>query len=146
MPIDSDADPDAGHPRSGRGLKDQIAHLSTRRSEFVILAMHHPPVADIQTKEHVDHNPRPNEIALRDYLSQVAPQSHTRFIVAPGHIHNYERAEVDGVTFTWFRAAAARILTRWTGRPQDKYQRGTDFPNFHYVRFELRRQHAEPAK
>jgi hypothetical protein len=28
--------------------------------------MHHPPVADIQTRLHVDHNPRPNEIALRD--------------------------------------------------------------------------------
>ena len=34
--------------------------------DFVIVTLHHPPVADIQQHITVDHNPRPNEIALRD--------------------------------------------------------------------------------
>lgn len=29
--------------------------------EFVIVTLHHPPVADIQTPLQVDHNPRPSE-------------------------------------------------------------------------------------
>ena len=40
--------------------------------DFVMISLHHPPVADIQTHLHVDHNPRPNEIALRDFLRRSA--------------------------------------------------------------------------
>ncbi len=57
--------------------------------DFVIVSLHHPPVADVQTHIEVDHNPRPNEIALRDYLSKAARKSHARFLVSTGHIHNY---------------------------------------------------------
>ncbi|MGB9028885.1 MAG: metallophosphoesterase [Acidobacteriaceae bacterium] len=131
--IDSDADLTPGTPQR-TWLEDQIAHLSPK-VEFVILAMHHPPVADIQTKEHVDHNPRPNEIALRDYLSQIAPKSHAQFIVASGHIHNYERAEVDGVTYLVSGGGGAHPY-EVDRTPQDKYQ-ATDFPNFHYILFHL---------
>ncbi len=38
-------------------------------TEFVFIDLHHPPVADFQTRINVSHNPRPNEIALRDYLA-----------------------------------------------------------------------------
>jgi len=131
--LDSDADLTPGTPQR-TWLEDQIQHLSPK-VEFVILAMHHPPVADIQTKEHVDHNPRPNEIALRDYLSQVAPKSHAKFIVASGHIHNYERAEVDGVTYLVSGGGGAHPY-EVERTPQDKYQ-ATDFPNFHYILFHL---------
>jgi acid phosphatase type 7 len=134
--IDSDADLTPGTPQR-TWLEDQMAHLSPK-VEFVILAMHHPPVADIQTKEHVDHNPRPNEVALRDYLSQIAPQSHAKFIVASGHIHNYERAEVDGVTYLVSGGGGARPY-EVDRTPQDKYQ-ATDFPNFHYILFHLDRK------
>jgi hypothetical protein len=44
--------------------------------DSVIGSLHHPPVADVQTHIEVDHNPRPNEIALRDHLSQAARTSH----------------------------------------------------------------------
>ena len=133
MCLDSDADLTPGTPQR-TWLEDQIAHLP-KKVEFVFLAMHHPPVADLQTKEHVDHNPRPNEISLRDYLSKVAPQSHAQFIVMAGHIHNYERAEVDGVTYLVSGGGGAHPyeVERTT---QDKYQ-ATDFPNFHYLLFQL---------
>ncbi len=133
MCLDSDADLTPGTPQR-RWLEDQIAHLSPK-VEFVLLAMHHPPVADIQTKEHVDHNPRPNEISLRDYLSQIAPSAHAQFIVASGHIHNYERAEVDGVTYLVSGGGGAHPY-EVDRTPQDRYQ-ATDFPNFHYILFHV---------
>ncbi|MGA8161341.1 MAG: metallophosphoesterase [Acidobacteriaceae bacterium] len=115
-------------------LEEQIAHLP-RRVEFVVLVLHHPPVADIQTLIEVDHNPRPNEISLRDYLSQIAPHSHAQFIVAAGHIHNYERATVDGVTYLVSGGGGAHPYPV-VRTPQDQYQ-ATDFPNFHYILFRL---------
>ena len=53
--------------------------------------MHHPPVADFQTRINVSHNPRPNEIALRDDIESLAPTMKARIILCAGHIHNYER-------------------------------------------------------
>jgi hypothetical protein len=133
MCLDSNSDLTAGSAQRA-WLEDQIAHLAPK-VEFVFLAMHHPPVADLQTKLHVDHNPRPNEIALRDYLSQVAPRSRAQFIVASGHIHNYERAEVDGVTYLVSGGGGAHPY-EVERTPQDQYQ-ATDFPNFHYILFHV---------
>jgi len=131
--LDSDADLTPGTPQRA-WLEDLVAHLP-RKVEFVFIAMHHPPVADIQTLVEVSHNPRPNEIALRDYLSQAAPRAHAQFIVASAHIHNYERAEVDGVTYLVCGGGGAHPYPV-ERTPQDKYQ-ATDFPNFHYVLFQL---------
>jgi hypothetical protein len=60
--------------------------------------MHHPPAVDLQEHIQVDHNPRPNEIALRDYLSRYAklPRALCR---SAGHIHNYERNLYEGVMY-----------------------------------------------
>ncbi len=131
--LDSDADLTPGTPQR-TWLEDQVAHLP-KKVEFVFVALHHPPVADIQTLFEVDHNPRPNEIALRDFLSQVAPQSHAQFIVTSAHIHNYERAEVNGVTYLVSGGGGAHPYPV-ERTPQDKYQ-ATDFPNFHYILFQL---------
>jgi hypothetical protein len=131
--LDSDADLTSGTPQR-TWLEDQVAHLP-KKVEYVFIALHHPPVADIQTVIEVSHNPRPNEIALRDYLSQVAPRSHAQFIVASAHIHNYERAEVDGVTYLVCGGGGAHPYPV-ERTAQDKYQ-ATDFPNFHYVLFHL---------
>lgn len=105
--------------------------------DFVIVALHHPPVADIQTHIEVDHNPRPNEIALREYLSKAAAVSHARFLVSAGHIHNYERAEVDGVTYlvSGGGGAAPYFVERTS---QDIYK-SILFPNYHFVKFTLER-------
>jgi len=112
----------------------QVAALpSTVR--FVLITMHHPPVADIQTRYEVDHNPRPNEISLRDYLSSIAPTSRARFIVAAGHIHNYERFSLDGVTY--FVSGGGGAQPYMVDRtPPDLYQ-DTAFPNYHYIKFVL---------
>jgi acid phosphatase type 7 len=115
-------------------LQDQIAHLP-KSVKFVFIGLHHPPVADKQTLTEVDHNPRPNEIALRDYLSKVAPQSHAQFIVAAGHIHNYERLIVDGVTYLVSGGGGAHPYQVERG-PADQYRAG-DAINFHYILFHL---------
>ncbi|HWF37663.1 MAG TPA: metallophosphoesterase [Candidatus Acidoferrales bacterium] len=115
-------------------LHDQIQHLP-KSVDFVFVAMHHPPVADKQTLAELDHNPRPNEIALRDYIFSIAPESHVRFIVAAGHIHNYERFELNGVTYLVSGGGGARPYAVERG-PEDKYQT-TDAVNFHYILFKL---------
>ncbi len=106
---------------------------------FVIFNLHHPPVADIESGEGASHNPRPNEIALADYL-KTAPQSkRVRFIVSAGHIHNYERFFRDGTVYlvSGGGGAAPVPVTRAAG---DLYQ-GAEFPNYHYLKFVLRGKH-----
>jgi hypothetical protein len=115
-------------------LRAQLAALPPT-VDFVMISMHHPPVADIQTKIHVDHNPRPNEIALRDFLTKTVPTIHAAVVVIAGHIHNYERAEVGGITYLVSGGGGAEPYPV-ERTPQDLYQ-DAGFPNFHYVRFEL---------
>jgi acid phosphatase type 7 len=101
----------------------------------VFVAMHHPAVADKQTLTETDHNPRQNEIAVRDYLSKAAPRAHAKFIVAAGHIHNYERLEVDGVTYLVTGGGGAHPY-EVERTPADQYK-NADAINFHYVLFRL---------
>ena len=110
-----------------KGLPKQV--------DFVLIGLHHPPVADIQTKIEVDHNPRPNEIALRDYLTSVQPGMHAQVMVTAGHIHNYERAVTGGITYLVSGGGGAKPY-EVERTSQDLYQ-DTDFPNFHYVRLDL---------
>ena len=110
-----------------RQLKELPASI-----EAVVLTLHHPPVADIQTQVEVSHNPRSNEIALRDYLAQAAKTSRARFLVSAGHIHNYERHTRDGVVYLVSGGGGAQpsFVER---TPDDEYQ-SVLFPNFHYVK------------
>ncbi|HEY1576840.1 MAG TPA: metallophosphoesterase [Terracidiphilus sp.] len=131
--LDSDTSLLAGSDQQ-RWLDNQLEQLP-RSIKFIFLSMHHPPVADVQTRINVSHNPRPNEMALRDYLENVAPKLHAQIIVCAGHIHNYERFARNGVTYVVSGGGGASpVLVERT--PEDLYQ-GTDFPNFHYVKFEL---------
>jgi hypothetical protein len=115
-------------------LRAQLAALSPS-VDFVMISLHHPPVADIQTRLYVDHNPRPNEIALRDFLTQAAPTMHAAIVVIAGHIHNYERAQAGGVTYLVSGGGGAQPYEVERTK-QDLYQ-DINFPNFHYVKFEL---------
>jgi hypothetical protein len=115
-------------------LAKQISDLPSS-VDFVLLSLHHPPSADIQKHIEVDHNPRPNEIALRDYLSSIQGQSHARFIVSAGHIHNYERHLVDNVTYLVSGGGAAKPY--YVERTPDDLYKSDMFPNYHYVKFEL---------
>jgi hypothetical protein len=115
-------------------LESQIASLP-HEIEFVLITMHHPPVADIQSRFIVDHNPRPNEIALTELLRTCAATSRARFIVAAGHIHNYQRFLQDGVVYivSGGGGAAPYQIDR---TPPDLYK-DLGFPNYHYVKFVL---------
>jgi hypothetical protein len=104
-------------------------------TKFVFISLHHPPVADFQTKINVSHNPRPNEIALRDYLEGIAPELHAKIIVSAGHIHNYERFLRGDVTYLVSGGGGASPV-RVDRAPEDLYQ-NNDFPNYHYVKFVL---------
>jgi hypothetical protein len=115
-------------------LAGQLDHLP-KSVDFVMIGLHHPPVADIQTRYEVDHNPRPNEIALRDYLNGVSTKLHAAIVVTAGHIHNYERFEQSGVVYLVSGGGGAHPY-EVDRTPPDKYQ-STDFPNFHYIVFTL---------
>jgi calcineurin-like phosphoesterase family protein len=115
-------------------LEGQIEGLGPQ-VRLVLLVMHHPPVADLQSGPLADHNPRPNEVALAEYLKAVAPKSAASFLVSAGHIHNYERFDADSVVYlvSGGGGAAPYEVVRTSS---DRFQSG-DFPNYHYVRLEL---------
>jgi hypothetical protein len=115
-------------------LENQVATLNPE-VRFVLIVMHHPPVADVQLTKNSDHNPRPNEISLADYLKSAGSQSAAHFVVSAGHIHNYERFTRDGVLYlvSGGGGAAPYEVDRTAS---DQYQ-STEFPNYHYVRFEI---------
>jgi hypothetical protein len=115
-------------------LEAQIAQLP-KSIRFVLITMHHPPVGDIQAREHVDHNPRPNEIALVDLLRNEELTTRARFVVIAGHTHNYERFLEDGVMY--FVSGGGGAQPYHVDRsPSDLYQ-DPSFPNYHYLRFTL---------
>lgn len=115
-------------------LMAQLAALPSS-VDFVMISLHHPPVADLQTHLEVDHNPRPNEIALRDFLTQIAPSYHAAIVVIAGHIHNYERAQVGGVTYLVSGGGGAHPY--YVERTDQDLYLDPNFPIFHYVKFEL---------
>ena len=115
-------------------LEAQISSLPAS-VRFVLITLHHPPVADIQKNFNVDHNPRPNEISLVDFLKSAAATSKARFLVSAGHIHNYERAVQDDVVYLVSGGGGAHPYPV-ERTPTDLYQDNT-FPNFHYVKFVL---------
>lgn len=131
--LDSDAPLVPGSAQR-RWLEGQVTALDGA-IRVVLIVMHHPPVADAQTVNLVDHNARPNEAALAEYLKTAAAHSPARFVVSAGHIHNYERLEQDGVTYLVSGGGGATPY-EVDRTAADLYQ-DRDFPNYHYVRFEL---------
>ena len=124
--LDSDS---SLHPGSeqGRWLKGQLNDLPAG-VRFVLFLLHHPPVTDAAD------GVRSNEAALAQQLAAAAG-SRARFIVCAAHVHNYERFERDNITFL--------VSGGGGGEPEavqrsaaDLYQ-SNDFPNFHYLRFQL---------
>jgi acid phosphatase type 7 len=115
-------------------LEAQVAALDPA-VRVALIVMHHPPVADVQTVKLVDHNPRPNEQSLAEFLKKAAAQSAARFVVSAGHIHNYERLAQDGVTYLVSGGGGATPYD--VDRSAADLYQNKDFPNYHYVRFEL---------
>ena len=112
-------------------VSKQLASLpATMR--FVLLNLHHPPVVDVQQDGDDSHNGRPNEAALAAVLATAQKKSRARFVVAAGHIHNYERFERDGIVFLVSGGGGAKPRPVVRG-PKDLYQ-DLGFPNYHYVK------------
>jgi len=112
----------------GRWLKGQLDDLPAG-VRFVLFLLHHPPVTD------APDGVRANEAALAQQLAAAAPGSPARFIVCAAHVHNYERFQRDDIVFL--------VSGGGGGKPEpvkrsaaDLYQ-SDDFPNFHYLRFQL---------
>ncbi len=103
--------------------------------EFVIVTLHHPPVADIQTRLRLDHNPRPNEIALAEYLKDASRSTQARFIVVAGHIHNYERFLEDGVVYLVSGGGGA--VPYEVDRTPSTCTRASTFRTIHYVKLTI---------
>jgi hypothetical protein len=141
LALDSDTSLLPGSEQAG-WLEKQIEGLAPS-VDFVILSLHHPPVADVQTHIEVDHNPRPNEIALRDYLSKAAQTSHASFLVSAGHIHNYERNVVEGVTY--LVAGGGGAPPYFVERAREDLYQSILFPNYHYVKFTLEKDRLHGA-
>lgn len=132
--LDSDASLLPGSPQRA-WLEDQVRQLSSR-VRLIVIFLHHPPLADLQEGPLGDHNPRPNERALAGWLSTVAPGAKAKFLVSAGHTHNYERFLQDGVVYLVSGGGGAHPYP--IVRSPDDLYRAADFPNFHYVRLELR--------
>jgi acid phosphatase type 7 len=115
-------------------LESQVDSLDPA-ARLVLIVMHHPPVADVQTATPADHDARQNEQSLAAYLQKAAAHSAARFVVSAGHIHNYERLEQDGVLYLVSGGGGAR--PHEVDRTAADLYQSMDFPNYHYVRFEL---------
>jgi len=139
--LDSDTSllPDSAQ---ARWIEKQIDELPPS-IDFVIVTLHHPPVADVQQHIEVDHNPRPNEIALQEYLSTAARNSHASFLVSAGHIHNYERGQVDGVMYLVSGGGGAP--PHFVERAPDDLYKSNMFPNYHYVKLTLEKDRLHGA-
>ncbi len=102
---------------------------------FLLVVLHHPPVADLQTGPQASHNPRPNERALADYLDALAARTSLRVVVVAGHIHNYERFARGAVTYLVSGGGGAHPYP--VVRGADDLFQSDEFPNYHYLRFEV---------
>jgi 3',5'-cyclic AMP phosphodiesterase CpdA len=115
-------------------LNETLARLP-QAVEFVLITLHHPPVADVQTRLRLDHNPRPNESALAEYLKSAAGSTRARLVVIAGHIHNYERFLQDDVVYLVSGGGGA-VPYEVDRTPPDLYK-AIDFPNYHYVKLTI---------
>ena len=119
-------------------VEHQLIYLK-KPVRFVIFNLHFPPVADIESGEGASHNPRANEMALADYLPTAPQGKRVRFIVNSGHIHNYERFFREGTVYLVSGGGGAAPVPV-TRDANDLYQ-GTEYPNYHYVRFVMSGKH-----
>lgn len=132
--LDSDDSLEPGS-RQIKWLASQLRALPPQ-VEFVLITLHHPPVADKNPGLTASHDVRPNEEALRNYLRSAAAGRKAKFVVIAGHIHNYERFLKDGVTYLVEGGGGATPYPVIRGA-DDLYK--TDaFPNYGYVKFVLK--------
>ena len=120
---------DRGEPQR-MWLEAQLAHLPPEVN-FVFFMTHLPLINDVQSQVVADL-PEATELELRHYLEADAPRSHAKFIVVSGHIHNYERFEVGGISYIVSGGGGATPYPIYARDPADLY-RDKSYPNFNYI-------------
>jgi acid phosphatase type 7 len=121
-------------------LDAQLAHLPAS-ADFVFFLFHVPLVSDLQTAFMLGI-PDPNAVGLRHELEQYAARSHAKFVVFNGHIHNYERFDIDGVMHVITGGGGARPYPIFIRGDQDLYRART-YPNFNYLVITIAGKHAD---
>jgi len=123
-----------------RWLQAQLAHIPAS-ADFVFFLFHAPLVSDLQTAFMLGI-PDPSALSLRHELEASAGKSRARFVVFNGHIHNYERFDMNGIMHVISGGGGARPYPIFIRGDQDLYQAGT-YPNFNYLLITLEGKHAE---
>src|SRR5882757_527658 len=123
-----------------RWLQAQLAHIPSS-ADFVFFLFHAPLVSDLQTAFMLGI-PDPTALRLRHELEAWAGKSRAKFVVFNGHIHNYERFEMNGIMHVISGGGGARPYPIFIRGDQDLYQAGT-YPNFNYLVITLEGKHAE---
>jgi hypothetical protein len=116
-------------------LEEQLAG-SAADVRFALVVLHHPPLADQQTRKPSDDQPRANERALVDYLGSIPTGDRPPMLVVSGHINNYERFSRGGIDYvvTGGGGEKTEAIER---TDEDLYDR-RDYPNYHYLRLTVR--------
>jgi acid phosphatase type 7 len=123
-----------------RWLDAQLAHLPAA-TDFVFFLFHVPLVSDLQTAFMLGI-PDASTLELRRDLEARAAASRARFVVFNGHIHNYERFDMNGITHVITGGGGARPYPIFIRGDEDLYRART-YPNFHYLVITLQGKHAE---
>jgi acid phosphatase type 7 len=121
-------------------LEAQLAHIPSS-ADFVFFLFHVPLVSDLQTAFMLGI-PDPATLRLRHELETWAGKSRAKFVVFNGHIHNYERFEMNGIMHVISGGGGARPYPIFIRGDQDLYRART-YPNFNYVVITLEGKHAE---
>lgn len=123
-----------------RWLEGQLDHIPAS-IDFVFFLFHVPLVSDLQTA-FVLGIPDPPTLDLRHFIEGRAAASHAKFVVFNGHIHNYERFELNGITHVISGGGGARPYPIFIRGDEDLYKART-YPNFNYVLITLKGKHAD---
>jgi predicted MPP superfamily phosphohydrolase len=137
--LDSSTFMGAGWPQYS-WLEAQLANIPSS-ADFVFFLFHAPLVSDLQTAFMLGI-PDPPALNLRHKLEASAAKSRAKFVVFNGHIHNYERFEMNGIMHVISGGGGARPYPIFIRGDQDLYQART-YPNFNYVVITLEGKHAE---
>jgi acid phosphatase type 7 len=121
-------------------LDAQLANLPSS-ADFVFFLFHVPLVSDLQTAFMLGI-PDPVALDLRHDLEGWASKSHAKFAIFNGHIHNYERFEMNGITHVITGGGGARPYPIFIRGDEDLYHART-YPNFNYLVITLQGKHAD---
>jgi hypothetical protein len=93
--LDSEADDEQSNAAQDHWIRTQLASIPSE-VDYIFVALHRPPYTALTDDT---HRPRKMQIDLRALLEDYQKHSRAHVIVIAGHVHNYERYKVNGVTY-----------------------------------------------